>query len=74
VLVDNSGFIRTIDYNNLLLLYLIIYASRLISLFFFFPFLRNKGYGMSLKEFLVIVHSGLRGAISIAYGMLAAND
>jgi NhaP-type Na+/H+ or K+/H+ antiporter len=29
---------------------------------------------MNFKEFIVVVHSGLRGAISIAYGMLAASD
>ena len=67
VLVDSSGFIRVEDYNNLFLLYLIIYAVRLLSLLFFYPFLKNKGYGMNIKEFIIIVHGGLRGAISIIY-------
>ena len=40
----------------------------------FLPCLRRSGYGLSQKEFYVIVWGGLRGALGITLGLMVATD
>jgi len=48
--------------------------GRLISLGSAYPLLKSRGYGLNAKEFIVIVYGGLRGAVGIAFAMIAASD
>lgn len=38
------------------------------------PLLRSFGYGVSMKEFIVLVYGGLRGALGLCLGLLVAVD
>jgi hypothetical protein len=40
----------------------------------FLPLLRQFGYGVSAKEFIVLVYGGLRGALGLCLGLLVAVD
>ena len=51
-------------------LYLMLHIVRFIMCFILWPILRITGYGLTFKQLLVIVYSGLRGAVAIALAML----
>lgn len=40
----------------------------------FLPILRNTGYGLTNKEFYVVVWGGLRGALGITLALMVAVD
>lgn len=40
----------------------------------FLPLLRSFGYGVTMKEFVVLVYGGLRGALGLCLGLLVAVD
>jgi NhaP-type Na+/H+ or K+/H+ antiporter len=74
VLLDPAGYIRPVDYSRLIGMYIIMNVGRLISLGTFYPMLKTRGYGLNYKEFFVIVYGGLRGAVGIAFAMIASSD
>lgn len=74
MLLDPAGYIRPVDYQKLLGMYGIMNIGRLISLGSAYPLLKTRGYGLNSKEFIVIVYGGLRGAVGIAFAMIAASD
>lgn len=74
VIGDDAGFIRGIDYWKLVGLYICMSVARAISLVIFYPQLKTKGYGLSKKEFYVLVYGGLRGAVGISFAMIAGGD
>merc|ERR1719506_1688639 len=43
---------------------------RALVVFIFAPFLRRMGYGLTLKEAVVMVWGGLRGAVSLSLALL----
>jgi hypothetical protein len=40
----------------------------------FLPILRANGYGVTMKEFIVLVYGGLRGALGLCLALLVAVD
>jgi hypothetical protein len=38
------------------------------------PLLRRFGYGVTMKEFVVLVYGGLRGALGLCLALLVAVD
>lgn len=52
-----------------LLLYVIMQAARAAVLVLLYPILIHLGYGMNWKEAIIIVWSGLRGAVSLAMAL-----
>lgn len=48
--------------------------SRCISFLFFKKEIFTLGYGCTMKEFAVFIHGGLRGAVGLAFAMLANSD
>jgi hypothetical protein len=51
-----------------------MYVSRLFSLFIFKKQIFSYGYGCTMGEFLVFIHGGLRGAVGLAFAMIANAD
>jgi len=45
--------------------------ARVISLSLFSKYIFNTGTGCSVKEFIIIIWSGLRGAVGLCFAMLA---
>ncbi|KAE9600993.1 putative cAMP-dependent protein kinase regulatory subunit [Lupinus albus] len=54
---------------NLLLLYAYVQVSRCIVVGALFPFLRYFGYGLEWKEAIILIWSGLRGAVALSLSL-----
>ena len=63
--------IGAFEVHLVVIVYFISFASRFVSIACFFKWLKNIGYGMSMKEVFVIAFTGLKGAVGISLAMLA---
>ncbi|KAK7260542.1 hypothetical protein RIF29_26679 [Crotalaria pallida] len=54
---------------NLLLLYAYVQVSRCVVVGALFPFLRYLGYGLDWKEAIILIWSGLRGAVALSLSL-----
>ncbi|RZC92294.1 hypothetical protein C5167_026930 [Papaver somniferum] len=66
---DNYFFKHGTSWGYLILLYVFIQLSRLIVVGTLYPFLRYFGYGLQWKEAIVLVWSGLRGAVALSMSL-----
>ncbi|XP_024027399.1 sodium/hydrogen exchanger 8 [Morus notabilis] len=53
----------------LVLLYVYVQASRLVVVGVSYPFLRYFGYGLDWKEAIILIWSGLRGAVALSLSL-----
>ena len=58
-----------VDWGYLILLYLFVQLSRAIVVIVLFPGLALSGYGLSWKEAIILVWSGLRGAVALTLAL-----
>ncbi|KAF6000726.1 Sodium hydrogen exchanger [Cyanidiococcus yangmingshanensis] len=63
---------QTIAYG--LALYPVLYLSRLVAVVILYPVLRRSRYGLSWQEAVLIVHAGLRGAISLIAAQIVFHE
>ncbi|RZC88040.1 hypothetical protein C5167_004219 [Papaver somniferum] len=66
---DNYFFKHGTSWGYLILLYVFIQLSRVIVVGTLYPFLRYFGYGLQWKEAIVLVWSGLRGAVALSMSL-----
>ena len=57
------------DWGYLILLYLFVQLSRAVVVIVLFPGLALSGYGLSWKEAVILVWSGLRGAVALTLAL-----
>ncbi|XP_068469556.1 sodium/hydrogen exchanger 8 isoform X3 [Phaseolus vulgaris] len=69
ILSDNTVFYHGTSWTHLLLLYAYVQVSRCIVVGVLFPFLRYLGYGLDWKEAIILIWSGLRGAVALALSL-----
>uniref|UniRef100_A0ACD5ZDM4 Uncharacterized protein n=2 Tax=Avena sativa TaxID=4498 RepID=A0ACD5ZDM4_AVESA len=70
VLQDKIHFERHgASWGFLLLLYVFVQISRAVVVIVLYPLLRHFGYGMDAKEAMVLVWSGLRGAVALSLSL-----
>ncbi|XP_022638978.1 sodium/hydrogen exchanger 7 isoform X2 [Vigna radiata var. radiata] len=69
ILGDNNVFYHGTSWTHLLLLYVYVQVSRCIVVGVLFPFLRYFGYGLDWKEAIILIWSGLRGAVALALSL-----
>lgn len=55
-------------------IYIIVCLCRLISFGLFKKWIFTMGYGCTISEFIIYVHGGLRGAVGLAFALLANAD
>jgi NhaP-type Na+/H+ or K+/H+ antiporter len=60
------------DFIVLIIIYVGIHLIRALIIFVFFPLMKNIGYGMSLKDGLVLWWGALRGAVGLALALVVA--
>lgn len=65
-----QGLMNSDEFWNIFYIFLLVLASRFISILIFKKQLVKLGYGMQLKEAFVIALSGLKGAIGISFAMI----
>ncbi|KAL3502151.1 hypothetical protein ACH5RR_036600, partial [Cinchona calisaya] len=59
------------SWGYLFLLYVFVQISRVVVVAVLFPFLRYFGYGLDWKDAIILVWSGLRGAVALALSLSA---
>ncbi|CAE7464396.1 NHX7, partial [Symbiodinium sp. KB8] len=59
---------------ELAIIYVVIHLSRAIMIALFSPALRRLGYGLSLKEGIILVVGGLRGAVALVMGLIVLDN
>ncbi|XP_027191971.1 sodium/hydrogen exchanger 8 isoform X2 [Cicer arietinum] len=69
ILSDDKVFHHGLSWVYLLLLYAYVQVSRCIVVGALFPFLRYLGYGLDWKEAIILVWSGLRGAVALSLSL-----
>lgn len=74
VLENDFGLIDGRDWGMVVLLWIFLYIVRALMLFLLTPALRLAGYNLTFKEALLIVHGGLRGAVSLALALAVSLD
>ncbi|XP_020699162.1 sodium/hydrogen exchanger 8 isoform X1 [Dendrobium catenatum] len=57
------------SWGYLVLLYVYVQLSRVVVVGLLYPFLRHSGYGFDWKESVILVWSGLRGAVALALSL-----
>ncbi|XP_058108443.1 sodium/hydrogen exchanger 8-like isoform X1 [Magnolia sinica] len=57
------------SWGYLILLYILVQASRIIVVGILYPSLRYFGYGLDWKEAIILVWSGLRGAVALSLSL-----
>jgi len=55
-------------------IYFAVSLCRLISFGLFQKWIFTLGYGCTISEFIIYVHGGLRGAVGLAFALLANAD
>ncbi|XP_022891851.1 sodium/hydrogen exchanger 7-like [Olea europaea var. sylvestris] len=69
--LQSDSIFKTYEHSwgYLLLLYLFVQVSRLVVVGVLFPFLQYFGYGLDWKEAIILVWSGLRGAVALSLSL-----
>ncbi len=62
------------DWMILGILYIGIHVARAVVIALLYPILRKSGYGLPVKEAIVVWWGGLRGAVGLALGLLVAQN
>jgi len=58
-----------VSWGYLILLYVYVQVSRAVVVGVLFPFLQYFGYGLDLKEAIILSWSGLRGAVALSLSL-----
>ncbi|KAK1313564.1 Sodium/hydrogen exchanger 7 [Acorus calamus] len=66
---DNHFEKKGSSWSYLILLYFLVQFSRVIVVGSLYPFLRYFGYGLDWKEAMILVWSGLRGAVALSLSL-----
>jgi len=66
--------IEPMDYVKMIFFYIFMIGARAAMVFTFSPILKRHGYGLTGKEFMVLVWGGLRGSLGLALALIVAVD
>jgi NhaP-type Na+/H+ or K+/H+ antiporter len=62
------------DWMKMLFFWFLMIISRVIMVFTFYPALKKTGYGITMKETIILIYGGLRGAIGMCLSLFVAVD
>ncbi|GER43354.1 sodium/hydrogen exchanger plant [Striga asiatica] len=62
------------SWGYLFLLYVLVQVSRVLVVGLLYPFLKYFGYGLDWKEAIILVWSGLRGAVALSLALSRSSD
>ena len=72
-MVDGST-IGVADWIKMLIFWFLMIIARVIMVFTFYPALKNTGYGVNMKEMIILIYGGLRGALGMSLSLFVAVD
>src|SRR5690606_23948376 len=64
------NFLSSEDVGRVIVLYIILLAFRLVLLGIFYPILRNIGYGLKIRESILVWWCCPRGAVALTLGII----
>ena len=73
VIAQQAAFTRK-NMVILLILYVGIHIIRALVIGFFYPILKKAGYGLPIKEAVVVWYGALRGAVGLALALIVAGE
>lgn len=62
-------FFSGTSWGYVLLLYFLVQVARMIVVGILYPFLQYFGYGLDWKEAIIVIWSGLRGAVALSLSL-----
>ncbi|GLJ39011.1 hypothetical protein SUGI_0795200 [Cryptomeria japonica] len=65
-----SGNIKGGTWGDLVILYVLLQLSRVVVVVLLYPGLRYFGYGLDWKEAVILIWSGLRGAVALSLSLI----
>lgn len=68
-LITPISYVSGNSWSYLVLLYVYVQVSRVIVVGVLYPFLRHFGYGLDWKEAIILIWSGLRGAVALSLSL-----
>lgn len=71
VIAERTEFTAN-DFLMLMLIYVGIHVTRAIVMIVHYPFMKNAGYGLPVKDAIVVWYGALRGAIGLALALMVA--
>ena len=71
VIAERTTF-TTNDFVSLIIVYVGIHVVRALVILIFYPFMRKAGYGLPVKDAIVVWYGALRGAIGLALALIVA--
>ncbi|CAI7855030.1 unnamed protein product [Closterium sp. NIES-54] len=70
----NANYIKGADWGYMILLYVFVQLSRVVVVGVLYPGLASSGYGLTWKEAIILVWSGLRGAVALTLALLVSHE
>lgn len=72
--IYESETLESFDYIALIIIFLLLYVIRGISLLLHYPLLKGVGVGISLKDFVPLWCAGIKGPISLCLSVILINS
>ncbi|CAI5491589.1 unnamed protein product [Closterium sp. Naga37s-1] len=73
-ILQNANYIKGADWGYMILLYVFVQLSRVVVVGVLYPGLASSGYGLTWKEAIILVWSGLRGAVALTLALLVSHE
>ncbi|CAI5478764.1 unnamed protein product [Closterium sp. Yama58-4] len=73
-ILQNANYIKGADWGYMILLYVFVQLSRVVVVGVLYPGLATSGYGLTWKEAIILVWSGLRGAVALTLALLVSHE
>ncbi|CAI5469301.1 unnamed protein product [Closterium sp. Yama58-4] len=73
-ILQNANYIKGVDWGYMILLYVFVQLSRVVVVGVLYPGLATSGYGLTWKEAIILVWSGLRGAVALTLALLVSHE
>ncbi|CAI5938932.1 unnamed protein product [Closterium sp. NIES-64] len=73
-ILQNANYIKGADWGYMILLYVFVQLSRVVVVGVLYPGLASSGYGLTWKEAIILVWSGLRGAVALTLALVVSHE
>ncbi|CAI5517513.1 unnamed protein product [Closterium sp. Naga37s-1] len=72
--LHNASHIQGVDWGYMLALFVFVQLSRVVVVGVLYPGLASSGYGLTWKEAIILVWSGLRGGIALTLALVVSHE